>query len=64
MKIKKKKSNKNGKITFFHDKKGGDGNWMFRAVSDQVYRNEEYHDIIKEKYIDYLLIERVFFQNL
>ena len=42
---------------------GGDGNCMFRAVSDQVYGNEEYHDIIREKCMDYLLIEREFFSQ-
>ena len=41
----------------------GDGNCMFRAVSDQVYGNEEYHNIIREKCMDYLLIEREFFSQ-
>ena len=37
---------------------GRDGNCMFRSVSDG---NEEYHDIIRQKCMDYLLIEREFF---
>ena len=51
------------KLHFFIKKMGGDGNCMFRAVSDQVYGNEEYHDIIREKCMDYLLIEREFFSQ-
>ena len=50
-------------LHFFIKKMGGDGNCMFRAVSDQVYGNEEYHDIIREKCMDYLLIERDFFSQ-
>ena len=36
---------------------------MFRAVSDQIYGNEEYHYIIREKCMKYLLIERKFFSQ-
>ena len=51
------------KLHFFIKKTEGDGNCMFRAVSDQVYGNEEYHYIIREKCMDYLLIEREFFSQ-
>jgi OTU domain-containing protein 5 len=51
------------KLHFFIKKMKGDGNCMFRAVSDQIYGNEDYHDIIREKCMDYLLIEREFFSQ-
>ena len=51
------------KMHFFIKKMGGDGNCLFRAVSDQVYGNEEYHYVIREKCMDYLLIEREFFSQ-
>ena len=51
------------KLHFFIKQMGRDGNCMFRAVSDQVYGNEEYHNIIREKCMDYLLIERDFFSQ-
>ena len=51
------------KLHFFIKKMEGDGNCMFRAVSDQVYGNEDFHNIIREKCMDYLLIEREFFSQ-
>ena len=51
------------KLSFFIKIMGGDGNCMFRAVSDQIYGNEEYHNIIREKCMKYLLIERKFFSQ-
>ena len=48
---------------FFIKVMGSDGNCMFRAVSDQIYGNEDYHNIIREKCMDYLLIEREFFSQ-
>jgi len=51
------------KLHFFIKQMGRDGNCMFRAISDQVYGNEEYHNIIREKCMDYLLIERDFFSQ-
>ena len=51
------------KLHFFIKQMGGDGNCMFRSVSDQIYGNEDYHDIIREKCMDYLLIEREFFSQ-
>ena len=41
----------------------GDGNCMFRAISDQVYGNEEKYDLLRQKCMDYLLIERDFFEQ-
>ena len=55
--------NKLEKLDFFIKKIGGDGNCMFRAVSDQIYGNEDYHGIIREKCMKYLLIERQFFSQ-
>ena len=40
----------------------GDGNCMFRAVSDQVYGTDEHHQIIREKCMDYLVIFRKYFE--
>ena len=51
------------KLDFFIKKMEGDGNCMFRAVSDQIYGNEDYHNIIREKCMKYLLIERKFFSQ-
>lgn len=41
----------------------GDGNCMFRAISDQVYGNEIYHEIVREKCMDYISLEREFFSK-
>ena len=41
----------------------GDGNCMFRAIADQIYANEDFHEIIREKCMDYLQIEREFFEQ-
>ena len=51
------------KLDFFIKNMQGDGNCMFRAVSDQIYGNEEYHTIIREKCMKYLLIEKKFFSQ-
>jgi len=47
---------------FIKDVKG-DGNCLFRSISDQIYGTEEFHEIIREKCMDYLLIEREFFEQ-
>jgi len=39
----------------------GDGNCLFRAIADQVYGNQELHDTIRQRCMDYLDIERNFF---
>ena len=41
----------------------GDGNCLFRAISDQVYGDERYHDILRDKCMDYISIERKFFSQ-
>ena len=41
----------------------GDGNCMFRAVSDQVYGTDKYYQLLREKCMDYLVILRKFFEN-
>lgn len=51
------------KSNFFIKETEGDGNCMFRSISDQIYGNEEYHKIIREKCMDYLLMERNFFSQ-
>ena len=40
----------------------GDGNCMFRAVSDQVYGTDKHYQLIREKCMDYLVILRKFFE--
>ena len=39
----------------------GDGNCMFRAFSDQVYGSEKYHNVLREKCMDYLVVQKRFF---
>ncbi|EGR33288.1 otu domain protein 5 [Ichthyophthirius multifiliis] len=41
----------------------GDGNCLFRAVSDQIYGSENYHKEIRYYCIEYIKIERQFFEN-
>ena len=41
----------------------GDGNCMFRAISDQVYGDEIYHEIIRDKCMDYIEMEKDFFSQ-
>ena len=50
------------KINFLIKKVSGDGNCMFRAVSDQVYGSEQYHSILREKCMDYLVVQKRFFE--
>ena len=40
----------------------GDGNCLFRAVSDQVYGTDEYYNIIRDKCMDYMEIQKKFFK--
>lgn len=40
----------------------GDGNCLFRAVSDQVYNgNQEHHEMIRQACMDYIEAEKEFF---
>ena len=41
----------------------GDGNCLYRAISDQVYGTENYYKIVKSKCIHYLKIEKDFFSQ-
>ena len=40
----------------------GDGNCLFRAISDQIYGTDKYYEIIREKCMDYLEVQKKFFQ--
>lgn len=51
------------KSHFFIKEMKGDGNCMFRAFADQIYGDEEYHEIIREKCMDYLQVEKKFFSQ-
>lgn len=42
---------------------GGDGNCLFRAVSDQIYNDEKYFRVIRKMCMDYIEIEQDFFRN-
>lgn len=42
---------------------GGDGNCMFRAVSDQLYGTEIYHRELRMFAIQYIILERKFYQD-
>ena len=39
----------------------GDGNCLFRAISDQVYGSEIHHTIIRQKCMDYIVVLKRFF---
>ena len=42
----------------------GDGNCLFRAVADQVYRGEQdYHALVREYCMQYIELEREFFSQ-
>lgn len=41
----------------------GDGNCLFRSVSDQIYGSEEYHDIVRKYCMDYIDVEKEFFSQ-
>lgn len=57
----KKFRNEMNKVNLFIKEIKGDGNCLFRAISDQVYGNEKYHEIIRNKCMDYILMEKKFF---
>ena len=40
----------------------GDGNCLFRSISDQVYGTDKYHEMIREKCMDYLVILKEYFK--
>ena len=41
----------------------GDGNCLFRAVAHQVYGDERYHMLVREKCMDYMEVEADFFSQ-
>jgi len=41
----------------------GDGNCLFRAVAHQIYGNEELHNIVRQKCVDYMESEAEFFSQ-
>lgn len=41
----------------------GDGNCLFRSVSHQIYGDDKYHDIVREKCMDYMEINSSFFSQ-
>jgi len=40
----------------------GDGNCLFRSVSYQIYGDDQYHHIVREKCMDYMETERHYFE--
>ncbi|MCQ2816642.1 MAG: hypothetical protein MJ252_05165 [archaeon] len=45
------------------EKTEGDGNCLFRSISIQIYGKEEYHEILREKCMDYIEEEKNYFQQ-
>lgn len=41
----------------------GDGNCLFRSVAHQIYGNEELHDLVRQKCMDYMESEADFFSQ-
>jgi OTU domain-containing protein 5 len=41
----------------------GDGNCLFRSVSHQVYGDEQFHDVVRQKCLDYMEVESEFFSQ-
>ncbi len=41
----------------------GDGNCLFRAVAHSLYGDEEYHDLVREKTMDYIVKNRDFYES-
>ena len=41
----------------------GDGNCLFRSVSDQLYGDEQYHSQIRKLCMDYINFQKGFFQD-
>ena len=42
---------------------GGDGNCLFRTISDQLYGVENHHRELRQVVMDYILKEKDFFMN-
>lgn len=41
----------------------GDGNCLFRSISDQIYGTENSHDILRAKCMEYIEVEKEFFSK-
>lgn len=44
-------------------KSGGDGNCLFRSISDQLYGNQEHFSEIRKVCMDYITYEKDFFSD-
>lgn len=42
---------------------GGDGNCLFRSISDLLYGSQEHHGEIRKICMDYISYEKYFFEN-
>ena len=40
----------------------GDGNSLFRAISDQIYGSDSHYEIIRKKCMDYLIVQKRYFE--
>eukprot|EP00826_Nyctotherus_ovalis_P059198 TRINITY_DN8210_c0_g4_i2.p2 TRINITY_DN8210_c0_g4~~TRINITY_DN8210_c0_g4_i2.p2 ORF type:complete len:153 (-),score=23.34 TRINITY_DN8210_c0_g4_i2:461-919(-) len=41
----------------------GDGNCLFRSVSDQIYGSEDFHELVRKSCMDYICVEKNFFSQ-
>ena len=41
----------------------GDGNCLFRSVSDLIYGTDEHYDLVRQRALDYMVDEQEFFQD-
>lgn len=41
----------------------GDGNCLFRSISHQVYGDDQFHDIVRAKCMDYMEVDAAFFSQ-
>ena len=42
---------------------GTDGNCLFRAIAHQAYGDEEKHDLVRSKCMDYIECEKSYFKS-
>ena len=40
----------------------GDGNCLFRAISDQIYGSDSHHEIVRQRCMDYLKVQKRYFE--
>ena len=41
----------------------GDGNCLFRSVAYQVYGNDDFHELVRDRCMDYILACSDYFKN-